>query len=74
LTWPAPVFYGWIVVAVAVLTMGIGVTVTRAFSLLLPPILDEFGWAFGLYGRWVLCRDAGVDAGGAVPRRAMAAE
>jgi hypothetical protein len=55
-------------------TMGIGVTVTRAFSLLLPPILDEFGWAFGLYGRRVLCRDAGVDAGGAVPRRAMAAE
>jgi len=43
-----PLFYGWIVVAVAFVTMGIGVTVTRAFSLLFPPILEEFGWAFGL--------------------------
>jgi hypothetical protein len=63
-----PVFYGWIVVAVAFLTMGIGVTVTRAFSLLFPPIPDEFGWAFrfiaGAFSAW----DAGVDAGGAVPR------
>jgi MFS family permease len=48
LTWPVSVFYGWIVVAVAFFTMGIGVTVTRAFSLLFPPILHEFGWAFGL--------------------------
>ena len=43
-----PIFYGWIVVAVAFVTMGIGVTVTRAFSLLFPPIREEFGWAFGL--------------------------
>jgi hypothetical protein len=46
LTWPVSVFYGWIVVAVAFLTMGVGVTVTRGFSLLFPPILDELGWAF----------------------------
>jgi len=41
-------FYGWVVVAVAFLTLGIGVTVTRAFSLLFPPLVREFGWDFGV--------------------------
>lgn len=39
-----PVFYGWVVVAVAFVTMGVGVNVRTAFSLLFPPILAEFGW------------------------------
>lgn len=39
-----PFFYGWIVVGVAFVTMGIGVNARTAFSLLFPPILDEFGW------------------------------
>jgi len=39
-----PFFYGWIVVAVAFVTMGIGVNTRTAFSLLFPPILAEFGW------------------------------
>ena len=39
-----PFFYGWVVVAVAFVTMGIGVNSRTAFSLLFPPILDEFGW------------------------------
>jgi MFS family permease len=39
-----PFFYGWVVVAVAFVTMGIGVNTRTAFSLLFPPILDEFGW------------------------------
>ena len=39
-----PFFYGWIVIAVAFVTMGIGVNTRTAFSLLFPPILDEFGW------------------------------
>ncbi|MBI4635939.1 MAG: MFS transporter [Candidatus Rokubacteria bacterium] len=43
-----PFFYGWIVVAVAFVTMGIGVNARTAFSLLFPPILDEFGWERGL--------------------------
>jgi len=43
-----PLFYGWVVVAVAFVTMGIGVTARTAFSLLFPPILDEFGWTRGL--------------------------
>ncbi|MDA0240261.1 MAG: MFS transporter, partial [Proteobacteria bacterium] len=40
-------FYGWIVVAVAFVTMALGVNVRTTFSLLFPPILDEFGWSSG---------------------------
>ena len=43
-----PFFYGWVVVAVAFVTMGVGVNARTAFSLLFPPILDEFGWERGL--------------------------
>jgi len=32
-------------VAVAFVTMGVGVNARTAFSLLFPPILDEFGWS-----------------------------
>ena len=39
-----PFFYGWIVVAVTFVTMGIGVNARTAFSLLFPPIVTEFGW------------------------------
>src|SRR3989442_15724145 len=45
---PLPFFYGWFSVAVAFVTMGIGVNARTAFSLFSPPILDEFGWARGL--------------------------
>jgi MFS family permease len=43
-----PVFYGWVIVAVAFVTMGVGVNARTAFSLLFPPILDEFGWERGV--------------------------
>jgi MFS family permease len=43
-----PFFYGWVVVAVAFVTMGIGVTARTAFSLFFPPLLDEFGWERGV--------------------------
>src|SRR4029450_3659060 len=43
-----PFFYGWVVVACAFVTMGIGVNARTAFSLLFPPILDEFGWDRGV--------------------------
>ncbi len=43
-----PFFYGWVVVGVAFVTMGIGVNARTAFSLLFPPILQEFGWERGL--------------------------
>jgi MFS family permease len=42
-----PFFYGWVVVAVAFVTMAVGVNARTAFSLLFPPILDEFGWERG---------------------------
>ena len=42
-----PIYYGWVVVAVAFITMGIGVNVRTSFSLLFPPILDEFKWDRG---------------------------
>jgi MFS family permease len=41
------VFYGWVIVAVAFVTMAIGVNARTAFSLLFPPIVDEFGWDRG---------------------------
>ena len=42
-----PFFYGWIVIGVAFVTMAIAVNSRTAFSLLYPPILDEFGWSRG---------------------------
>ncbi|WP_373086287.1 MFS transporter [Sneathiella sp.] len=39
-----PFFYGWAVVAIVFITMGIGVNVRTSFSLLFPAILKEFGW------------------------------
>ena len=43
-----PIYYGWVMVAVAFVTMGIGVNARTAFSLLFPPIIDEFGWERGV--------------------------
>lgn len=39
-----PWYYGWVVVAVAFVTMGVAVSARTAFSLFFPPILEEFGW------------------------------
>ena len=43
-----PFYYGWLIVGVAFVTMAIAVTARTAFSLLLPPLIDEFGWDRGL--------------------------
>ena len=43
-----PFFYGWLIVAVVFVSMGIGVNARTAFSLLFPPILDEFRWERGV--------------------------
>jgi MFS family permease len=43
-----PVYYGWVIVAVVFVTMGIGINARTAFSLLFPPILDEFHWDRGV--------------------------
>lgn len=42
-----PFFYGWVVIAIVFVTMGIGVNIRTSFSLLYPAILDEFGWDKG---------------------------
>ena len=43
-----PFFYGWLLVATGFVTMAVGVNARTAFSLLFPPILDEFGWDRGV--------------------------
>jgi len=43
-----PFYYGWLIVGVAFVTMAIGVTGRTAFSLLMPPLIDEFTWDRGL--------------------------
>lgn len=43
-----PFFYGWIIVAVTFVTMGIGVNARTSFSLLFSPIIDEFKWDRGV--------------------------
>src|ERR1700744_3120046 len=42
-----PFYFGWVIVAVAFVTMAIGVTARTAFSLLMVPLIDEFGWDRG---------------------------
>jgi MFS family permease len=39
-----PFYYGWLVVAAVFVIMAVGVNARTAFSLLFPPILEEFGW------------------------------
>jgi MFS family permease len=48
--WPSrlPFYYGWLVVGIAFVTMAIGVTARTAFSLLMPPLIEEFRWDRGL--------------------------
>ena len=48
--WPSrlPFYYGWVIVGVAFVTMAVSVTARTAFSLLLPPLIAEFGWDRGL--------------------------
>jgi MFS family permease len=43
-----PFYYGWLVIAVAFVTMAVAVNARTSFSLLFPTILDEFGWGRAL--------------------------
>jgi MFS family permease len=43
-----PFFYGWVIIAVAFVTVALSVTARTAFSLVFPPIVEEFGWDRGL--------------------------
>ena len=39
-----PVYYGWVIVAVAFVTMAISVNSRSVFSLLFPALIEEMGW------------------------------
>ena len=39
-----PFYYGWVIIGIAFVTMAVGATARTAFSLLMPPLIDEFGW------------------------------
>ena len=41
-------FYGWVVVAIAFVTMSIAISARTSFSLLYPEMLAEFGWSSAL--------------------------
>lgn len=43
-----PFYYGWVIVGIAFVTMAVGVTARTVFSLLMPPLIDEYGWDRGL--------------------------
>lgn len=43
-----PFFFGWVIIVVAFVTVAVSVTARTAFSLMFPPIVDEFGWDRGL--------------------------
>jgi MFS family permease len=43
-----PFYYGWVIVGIAFVTMAVGVTARTTFSLLMPPLTDEFHWDRGL--------------------------
>ena len=43
-----PFYYGWVIIGIAFVTIALGVSARTAFSLLLPPLIDEFHWARGL--------------------------
>jgi len=45
---PLRFFYGLVVIGVTFVTMAIGVNARTSFSLLFPPIIDEFGWERGV--------------------------
>ncbi len=43
-----PFYFGWVIVGVAFVTMALSVSARTAFSLLMPPLIEEFGWQRGL--------------------------
>jgi MFS family permease len=43
----APVFYGWVIVAISAATLMLATGVRHSFSVFFPSILDDFGWSRG---------------------------
>lgn len=42
-----PLFYGWVIVGIAITSMILAYGARHSFSVFFPPILDEFGWSRG---------------------------
>ena len=41
------IFYGWIILGVAFITIILGYTIRNTFSVFYPAVVDEFGWERG---------------------------
>ena len=69
----APIFYGWIVIAVAFVTMAVSVNARTGYSLLFPAISAEFGWSSatisGAFALGFLCSSAFIPIAGVVMDR-----
>ena len=67
------IFYGWIVVAVAFVTMAVSVNARTGYSLLFPAISAEFGWSSatisGAFALGFLCSSAFIPVAGMVMDR-----
>ena len=44
---PQSIFYGWVIVGIAVIGMTLVYGIRHSFPVFFPPILDEFGWSRG---------------------------
>ena len=66
-------FYGWIVIAVAFVTMAVSVNARTGYSLLFPAISTEFGWSSaaisGAFALGFLCSSAFIPIAGIVMDR-----
>ncbi len=44
---PSGIFYGWVILAVAFISIALGYTIRNTFSAFYPTIVEEFGWPRG---------------------------
>jgi len=44
---PSGIFYGWVILAVAFISIALGYTIRNTFSVFYPTIVEEFGWPRG---------------------------
>ena len=44
---PSDIFYGWVILAVAFISIALGYTIRNSFAVFYPTIVEEFGWPRG---------------------------